>query len=83
MLFQMGIRANVEVLYSEVKVQFLSVEEAMEDIEWRTDPFTLDEKAKLREFLERKFAEQKDAPVLTHEGKSQWALIWWRKENLN
>jgi SAM-dependent methyltransferase len=79
MLFQMGIHANVEVLYSKVKVQFPSVEEAMKDLEWRTDPFTPEEKVKLRSFLERKFAEQKDSPVFTHEGKSQWALIWWRK----
>jgi predicted TPR repeat methyltransferase len=81
MLFQMGIQANVEVLYSKVKVQFPSVEEAMDDLQWRTDPFTLDEKVKLRNFLEGKFAEQKDSPVFTHEGKSQWALVWWRKDN--
>jgi SAM-dependent methyltransferase len=81
MLFQMGIPANVEILHSKVKVQFPSVEEAIDDLQWRTDPFTPEEKVKLREFLERKFAEQKDSPVLTHEGKSQWALIWWRKEN--
>jgi len=81
MLFQMGINANVEILYSKLKVQFPSVEEAMDDLQWRTDPFTPDEKARLREFLESKFAEQKGSPVFTHEGKSQWALIWWRKEN--
>jgi SAM-dependent methyltransferase len=80
MLFQMGIQANVEVLYSKVKVQFPSIEEAMSDLQWRTDPFSPDEKVKLREFLEKKFDEQKGSPVFTHEGKSQWALIWWRKD---
>jgi SAM-dependent methyltransferase len=80
MLFQMGIQANVEILFSKVKVQFPSVEEAMNDLQWRTDPFTPDEKVKLREFLEKKFEEQKDSPVFTHEGKSQWALLWWRKD---
>ena len=79
MLYQMGIKANVEILYSKVKVQFPSVEEAMQDLQWRTDPFTPDEKVKLRAFLEREFAKQKGEPVFTHEGKSQWALIWWRK----
>jgi predicted TPR repeat methyltransferase len=83
MLFQVGIHANAEMLYSKVKVQFRSVEEAMNDLQGRTDPLTSDEKVKLREFLERKFAEQEDAPVFTHEGKSQWALIWWRKDNVN
>ena len=81
MLYQMGIHANVEVLYSRVKVQFPSIEQAMEDIQWRTDPFTPEEKAKLWKFLKNKFGEQKGSPPFTHEGKSQWALIWWRKEN--
>ncbi|HTY81530.1 MAG TPA: class I SAM-dependent methyltransferase [Dehalococcoidales bacterium] len=81
MLYQMGIHANVEVLYSRVKTQFPSVEQAMEDIQWRTDPFVLEEKNKLQEFLKKKFAEQKSAPPFTHEGKSQWALIWWRNVN--
>ena len=81
MLFQMGINANVEILYSKVKVQFESIEETVEDLQWRTDPFTPEEKVKLQEFLEKKFAGQKDAPVFTHEGKSQFALIWWRQEN--
>lgn len=81
MLYQMGVNANIEVLFSKVKVQFPSIEEAMDDLQWRTDPFTPEEKAKLRHFLEEQFAGQPDAPPFTHEGKSQWALIWWRKEN--
>ncbi len=81
MLFQMGIQANVEILCSKVRVQFSSIEEAVDDLQWRTDPFSTDEKTKLREFLERKFSEQKGSPVFTHEGKSKWALIWWRKED--
>jgi SAM-dependent methyltransferase len=82
MLFQMGVHANVEILYSKVKVQFPSIQEAMDDLQSHNDPFTPDEKAKLKEFLEMRFAGQPGAPPFTHEGKSQWALIWWRKENL-
>jgi 2-polyprenyl-3-methyl-5-hydroxy-6-metoxy-1,4-benzoquinol methylase len=81
LLYQMGIHANVEILYSKVKMQFSSVEEAVSDLQWRTDPFTPDEKATLVKYLAKRFAEQKDSPVFTHEGRSQWALIWWRKEN--
>ncbi|MFA5308932.1 MAG: methyltransferase domain-containing protein [Dehalococcoidales bacterium] len=80
MLFQMGVNANLEILYSKVKVQFPSVEEAMHDLQWRTDPFTPEEQTKLRTFLEKIFAEQKDSLPFTHEGKSQWALVWWRKQ---
>lgn len=77
----MGIQANVEILHSKVKVQFPSIEEAMDDLQWRTDPFSPDEKVKLREFLKKKFVEQKESSIFTHEGKSKWALIWWRKDN--
>jgi len=80
MLYRMGIPANVEILNSKVKVQFTSVEEAIEDLQWRTDPFGPDELERLREFLENKFAQQGDSAVFTHEGRSKWALIWWRKE---
>ncbi len=79
MLYQMGVKANLEILYSKVKVQFPSIEEAISDMQWRTETFTPDDKKKLAEFLHKKFAGQ-EAPY-THEGKSQWALIWWRKEN--
>jgi predicted TPR repeat methyltransferase len=81
MLYQMGINANVEILYSKVKVQFPSIDEAIRDLQWRTDPFTQAEITKLRAFLEKMITRQKDEAGFTHEGKSQWALIWWRKEN--
>jgi ubiquinone/menaquinone biosynthesis C-methylase UbiE len=81
MLYQMGINANVEVLYSRVKVQFSSIEEVIRHLEWRTTPFTSAEKVKLREFLKKSFTEEDGKPIFSHEGKSQWALIWWRKEN--
>ncbi len=77
MLYQMGVNANVEILYSKVKVQFPSIDEAIQDLQWRTDPFTPAEKTKVRSFLEKTFAGQ--SSPFTHEGKSQWALISWRK----
>jgi SAM-dependent methyltransferase len=83
LLYQMGVKANVEILYSKVKVQFPSIEEAMRDLQWRTDPFTTEEQQKAREYLTKIFAGQKDPTAFTHEGKSQWALIWWEKENVN
>lgn len=79
-LYQMGIQANLEVLYSRVRVFFPTVEEAVADLQWRTAPFSDAEKTRLIEYLEPKFAEQNGS--LTHEGKSKWALIWWNvKDN--
>jgi len=83
MLYQIGIHANVEILYSKVKMQFSSVEDAIDDLVWRTDPFTPDEMANLMEYLNKRFVEHKNESVFTHEGKSQWALIWWRRENVS
>jgi SAM-dependent methyltransferase len=76
-LYQMGIPANCEILFSKVKVRFTSVDEAIEELQWRTDPFTPEETAKLKAFLGKRFAEH-GGPVFTHEGWSRWALIWWR-----
>ena len=80
MLFQTGVQANVEILRCRIKVRFTSVEEAVKKLEWRTEPFTTEEKSRLTGFLEKKFSESKETGVLTHEGYSKWALIWWRKE---
>jgi predicted TPR repeat methyltransferase len=79
LLYRLGILANVEILYSKVKVQFATIAAAIDDLQWRTEPFTAAEKATLTAYLETEFAKQKDAPVFTHEGYSQWVLIWWRK----
>jgi SAM-dependent methyltransferase len=82
-LYQMGINANLEILNSRIRVKFSSIEEAMDDLQWRTTPFTDAEKEKLKKYLEGKFAEQKDAPLFRHEGFSKWALIWWKTEENN
>lgn len=79
-LYQMGINANLEILNSRIRVKFSSVEEAMDDLQWRTTPFSDSEKDKMKKYLEKRFAEQKDSPVFRHEGFSKWALIWWKIE---
>ena len=76
----MGIQANLEILNSKIRVKFSSVAEAMDDLQWRTTPFSDTEKEKMKKYLEIKFAEQKDSPVFRHEGFSKWALIWWKTE---
>lgn len=79
-LYQMGINANLEILNSRIRVKFSSVEEAMDDLQWRTTPFTDAEKERTKKYLEKRFAEQKDSSIFKHEGFSKWALIWWKTE---
>ena len=80
LLYQMGIMANVEILHSKVKMQFPSISETIENLQFRTDPFTPAEKVTIKEFLEKKLAAQRDSTVFAHDGYSIWALIWWQKE---
>ncbi len=77
MLYQMGIHADVEILYSKVKVRFSSIEEAVSSLQWRTDPFTQEELAAIRAYLGPKFADAAGG-IFTHEGFSRWALISWK-----
>jgi SAM-dependent methyltransferase len=79
LLYQKGITANVEILHSRIKVKFSSIEQCIEELQWRTEPFTAGERTKLTDFLKEKFAAQSEAGVFTHEGYSQWALISWKK----
>jgi precorrin-6B methylase 2 len=81
LLYQMGILANIEILRSRVKVQFSNIETAIEDLRWRTEPFTPEELVKLKSFLNSKFVEKNGSKEIIHEGYSKWALIWWKKED--
>jgi SAM-dependent methyltransferase len=81
LLYQMGIIANIEIICSRVKVQFHSIESAIEDLQWRTEPFTPDEMLKLKEFLKKIIVKREDSSIIAHEGISKWALIWWKKED--
>ena len=79
-LYQMGIQANLEILYSRIKVHFSTIDETVADLQWRTTPFTSEEKTRILDYLKPKFEEQ--GGTFTHEGKSKWALIWWNvKDN--
>ncbi|MGI5939321.1 MAG: class I SAM-dependent methyltransferase [Thermoleophilia bacterium] len=78
MLYQMGIKANLELLESEKMLTFASVEDAIEQMSWRTYPFSDEEHLKLREFLGDTFVTQTGPPFVQQSG-SIWALIWWEK----
>jgi predicted TPR repeat methyltransferase len=81
MLYQMGIQANLEIIYSRVRVHFPTVEETIDDLQWRTAPFTSEERLKLFAFLNKKVNPRDGS--LTHDGKSKWALIWWDVQDNN
>jgi hypothetical protein len=71
----MGIKANVEILCSGVTTRFTGADEAIESLQRRNEPFNESELVKLQAYFKEKLAK---SPVFTFEGKSKWALIWWR-----
>ncbi len=81
-LYQMGIHANLEILYPKVRVEFSSIEEAISTLQSRNEPLPKSQEQKLKSYLEFKFEQQGNSSSFTHEGKSEWALIWWTKENM-
>jgi hypothetical protein len=72
---------NVEILCSRVDVEFQNDEAAVENLQWRTEPFSSEELTKLKDFLNKKIAEHQNFSAITHEGYSKWALIWWQKDD--
>jgi hypothetical protein len=78
LLYQMGVEANIEMLYSKVKVHFSSFEQAIEELQLRNDPFTTEEISRLRDYWNSKCSNSKEKLGFTHEGESKWALIWWK-----
>ena len=79
-LNQMGIQANVEIIHSRLKTKITNIEKTIDDIQWRTAPFTPEEKAKAAKYLSSNLTGE-DNSGYTHEGYSKWALVWWRKED--
>jgi hypothetical protein len=76
MLYQLGIQANIEILCSRVTTRYSGVDEAIESLQRRNDPFNEFELVKLKAYFNQHLAE---SSIFTFEGKSKWALIWWRK----
>lgn len=83
LLYQMGIRANVNFISADSKRPFASREEAWDSVAWMLDDPTPDEKEKLRCFMEERLQELPGGHwVLRGRSAVLWALIWWYKEPL-
>ncbi|WP_296887174.1 class I SAM-dependent methyltransferase [uncultured Methanobrevibacter sp.] len=80
-LFNMGIYANVERLDIKAYREYDSIEEAMDNGKFRLDLLNYEEKAKLKEYLEKILSKNPETGKLYNKkDKADWILIWWKKE---
>lgn len=80
-LFNMGIYANIERLDIKAYREYDSIEEAMDNGKFRLDLLDDEEKAKLREYLEKILRKNPETGKLYNKkDKADWILIWWKKD---
>ena len=88
LLYQMGIRANIEIFYSQrVAMGFSSIDEAVSFARDRfkrnniNQQLTATEENKLRKFLEENLTQTSDGTFIRNESKMyRQVLIWWDKK---
>nr|WP_319373478.1 class I SAM-dependent methyltransferase [uncultured Methanobacterium sp.] len=82
-LHQMGIYANVEMLECNTRNYYSTLEEALDRLRWRIGDLNEDEESILREYLEKAMIKNPDGTIAFANGKADWVLIWWKKDNAN
>ncbi len=80
-LHQMGIYANVEMLESNTRNYYSTVEEALDRLKWRIGDLNKDEESILRDYLEETMIKTPDGTITYSNGKADWVLIWWKKDD--
>ena len=88
LLYQMGIRANIEIFQTEANsMPYKNIDEAMTELTNRfarrgtNEEFNQNEKEKLKKYLEENFTQSSNGTVsFKNETKFKHALIWWDKK---
>lgn len=80
-LFNMGIYANIERFDLNNYREYDSIEDAMDNGKFRLDLYSDDEKALLKEYLERILTkDKKTGKYYNVKDKADWIMVWWKKE---
>ena len=83
-LFNMGIYANIERFDLNNYREYDSIEDAMDNGKFRLDLYSDDEKALLKEYLERILTkDEKTGKYYNVKDKADWIMVWWKKEKKN
>ena len=80
-LFNMGIYANIERFDLNNYREYDSIEDAFDNGKFRLDLYSDDEKALLKEYLERILTkDEKTGKYYNVKDKADWIMVWWKKE---
>ncbi len=79
LLYQMGIRANINFIENEKEKTFESRESAFESYCWMHQDLTEKEKEKLKDFLNKHLVSSNGKWKLDYRQTVKWAVIWWEK----
>lgn len=75
----MGIQPNVELLKSNTRNFYSSMEEALDRIEWKVGDLNRYERNLVKEHLSGVLAKEPDGSLSYSRANSKWILIWWEK----
>ena len=79
----MGIYANIERFDLNNYREYDSIEDAMDNGKFRLDLYSDDEKALLKEYLERILTKnEKTGKYYNVKDKADWIMVWWKKEKI-
>jgi SAM-dependent methyltransferase len=77
LLYQMGIRANVDFITDQKSKLFKDHESAFESFKWMIESITEQEEVLLKQFLKQHLVRYKGKWIMDYEKKVQWAVLWW------
>jgi SAM-dependent methyltransferase len=77
LLYQMGIRANVDFITDQKSKTFKNHESAFESYKWMIEAMTENEENLLKKYLKEHLVKHKDKWALDYGKKVRWAVIWW------
>jgi SAM-dependent methyltransferase len=82
LIYQMGIRANIDFIENEKERNFESHEDALNSYIWMFQDMTAKEKEKLKKYLNEHLIKFNGKWSLDYKQTVIWAVIWWKKEEL-
>ncbi len=81
LIYQMGIRANINFTREEPVKIYSDHDDAVNSLRWMFQEMTREEESRLRAYLQEHLVPQKDKWAFNYKRSHQWAVIWWDKED--
>jgi SAM-dependent methyltransferase len=80
LLYQMGIRANIDFITERNHKAYKKRSQLIESMEWMLGNMTPEEEIKLKNYLDKHLVYDAGWWTLDYAKKTTWAVIWWNKD---